>query len=689
MESDNPRYTPTLLHERSFSAVVSDIRICPNKPLFAVVLDRVSVAIFKTNCQRLASISVCAKQQETITSFTWSPDGANVAVGTSSATLSVYSVDRCASSTSRTKQSSRDTDIVASVTLPAVASALLWTNVPAVSTKNQHPSAYTPVYQDRTSTLYENTPQSNPVSSAGLLLIGDSEGAVTLYTHNLQLRIARVQLLPSDVLVQRVFISPEQPHVLALGYRLCNTSTSGASANECILRVMSLASVVEYWSEIERINVEVVSTNLILKHISDTISRLQKEWIEGAMNVLTATIKKPIERRMKDFAEDASKRNAWGALHDIYCGAFMRNALLQFLGTDLSESGAKEALRSFRAHADDVEDAIVSALPFAEQMMFRASEYRGLARMEWRFAPVGVLLDEANEMLQASEAVYSALQELMHESQKMSREAEAFLAWLVIAAAKAGGVSGERRDPASLDRMSTSDKQLVADFLERMTGDVGNKPPSGDSVADLVNNELAKAYGRFERVVQSVFETPCKEITSQLGVGGDLSLGIPQSDHKTEPPVSMGEAVLCSCEKDHIILCLTLYDGALVFIRYGFASNRWNVCKTDVTLNDAKIFIKGVGCMEKDEILVLGVTSDEVVESKQLWTCLAFRLVVSFSKLFNACDQELLDGRDAILNSASTSTTLGAQESSSLNLGQVQMDDRLTLSTVNGNRFAR
>ncbi|CAN8076449.1 unnamed protein product [Agarophyton chilense] len=678
---------PAVLYERSFSAAVSDVKICPNARLFAVVLDRVSIAIFRINCHRLATISVCTKEQETITSYNWSPDGANIVVASSSANLSIYSIDRCSLSASRTRRSLRDSDIVATVTLPASASCLAWSSISGAPPEIQRRFDYAAGYQDRASVFYDNSLTLSHVAPGGLLLVGDEEGCLTLYTHDLQLKIARVQILPKDVAVHRVLMSPNHSYALSLAYQSSCNEEGDSGASRCFIRVLNLQPVSEYWPEIYRVNMESVSTNVIKQSFSDAIARLQKEWKEGAMNVLTARIQKSIEKRMKDFAEDVKKRNAWGALHDTYCGAFMKSALLQFLGTDLSESGAKEALRSFRAHADDVEETIVKTLPIAEKMMFRASEYRGLARMKWRFAPVGVLLDEANEMFEASEAFYLALQELMYESQKMSREAEAFLAWLVIAAAKAGGASVERRDQAvTLDNMSTKDRQLVSDFLERMSGDIGNKPKLGDSVSDLLNSRLARAYQKFEEVVQSVFQTPAREITTQLEVCGELLLASGPNRY-VRPYFSKRETVVFSSEKQQILFCLTQCDGSLMFIQYDLQSQRWKVCRADVVLEKVKMLVKHAACVREDEILILGEIADKAGEINQPRACLAFYHRVSQIELFNGRDDSFRGG-DLDLTSVSVSKKLQTRESSMLHVGQPLSELEAALSAVNDNRFA-
>lgn len=597
MGSERNASSLVLLHDRSFSAAVSNVTVCPNMDLFAAVLDRISIAIFRKNCQRLATISACTKQKESITAYTWSPDGANIALASSSGALSIYSVDQCSSAVSKTKRGSRDSDAVASVTLPTPASTLLWADTQAQSMPERDRSDSAHEYQDRAAEFESDSLEEANIPCKGLLIAGDENGAITIYTHNLQLRVAHVQALCEKVPVRGIHMSSIHPHALAIGYEKCDTPEQNSTASRCVMRIVNLESVFAHLPEIDRINREVKAANNVIQTLSTTMKRIRKEWVQGAMAILSASIQKPIEKLMRDFAEDEYHQDAWSSLYDVYCGAKMKNGMLQHLGTDLSESGAKEALRSFRAHADDVEEAVMATLPIAEQMTFRASEYRGLARVKGRFERVGVRLKEGNELFEAAQKLCGAVEQLMDESERMCSEAEAFLGWVVIAAAKAGGMAIETADETKLHKMSEKDKELVSGFLKRMS------EGEGDVVSGVIANEVEDGFRRFEKCVQAVFEVPAKAISSAVSMEAGIWFGVSELGWSSDKVLQW-----CWSEgacNEYLVVCMRESDGELVFARYGREKNGWKIMKRRLTRGDKVVQVWGSGYVSGEKFVIV------------------------------------------------------------------------------------
>lgn len=629
--------------------------------LFAAVLDRISIAIFRKNCQRLATISPCTKQEETVTAYTWSPDGANIAVASSSGALSIYSVDQCSAVASKTRRGSRETDAVCSINLPTPASTLLWADAQALSAYAGDGPDFVREYDDRAAEFESDSSEEGNIPCKGLLMAGDENGAITIFTHNLELRVAHFQALCDKIPVDGIHMSPIHPHALAIGYDRSDTPHEDSSRSRCVMRLVNLDSVFSYLPEIDRINREVQAANKVIRKLSKTMKRIRKEWIDGAMSILTASIEKPIEKLMRDFAEDAYHQTAWGSLHDAYCGAKMKNGMLQHLGTDLSESGAKEVLRSFRAHADDVEEAVMETLPIAEQMTFRASEYRGLARVKRRFERVGVRWEESNEVFEAAQEFCAGVEQLMDESERMCGEAEAFLGWVVMAAANAGGMTIETADGTKLQKMSEKDKELVSGFLKRMSDG------EGDVVSALIGNEVEDGFTRFEKGVQRVFEVPAKAISSGIWVEAEFEFGVSECER------NKGMVQWCWSEgslTEDLVVCMRAGDGEIVFVKCGKEKNGWNFVRRRLTRGQKKVQVWGSGYVRGEHFVVMSEGGEGCGHQKV--ECVMVR------------------GRDVegkVLGSECKAVDVGTDGDDSWSLGQFEVGDGLSVGADRNGAF--
>ena len=564
------------LQDRTVSGSVWKVIICPQMDLVAVVLDRNSITIYRTTWQRLATIPVCSAENEVITSIAWSPDGAYIVVGTSSRTLAIYSVDRAASApTVRAKRSSRETEPIVTRQLSSFPTTILWSTKPSIASETATTERYAK-YECRAEKIHQSKSKEYNESCDGLLLVGDAAGMVTILSHNLLLAIARISAAPEGFEVNHIHLS--QSHRYCLTSSSCTPCRGEESQKvdletQFVLRAFDLSPALGFWQELDRLGQEVMNFTSTIKKLSQEAKSVRETWIEGALEVLISSVKKPLEEIISQFTEDGSGLQA---LHDVYCGARIKGAVLQFLANTLGENGAKEALRSFRNHADDTYATVLSGmLPIAENTVFASSEYRGLARLESRFNPVGVELSRAEKLFHASERLLWSIGDLVTEVETVTQEMEAFLAWLVVAAAQAGGESTQNR-PSTLQGVSGKDAELISSFFEKHSSKTSRNLDSDDSITTLLTKEVQPALALFQTVVEGVISKPCEVLSAKLDAFGEVSF----SDGTECSNSSVFSGMTSSSNKvddQEVSIVPSVGARAFVFVRCNFTRRKWMV----------------------------------------------------------------------------------------------------------------
>lgn len=572
MEGKGDNQLLTQIQDRTLSAIVSLVSLCPKMDLLAVALDRNSIAIFRTTWQRLATIPICANADDVITSITWSPTGAYLAIATSSAALLIHSVDRTISATaSRTRRAARETDPVAQITLPSPASVVSWISYPSLHHR----------YEDRASLLLDAKPNFlepnvDPVSEPGLLFVADRDGMLTMLTSNLAFIIARVRVVLPQFVIHNLHVMKSLRHCLIVAYRETDSDGATPTSHNCLMRTVRIDVLLEYLPEIDRVTQEVLALKAHFASFEATMKRIEDSWVEGARGVLTNSIVKPLERVMLDYSETPS---TWDKLYNAFCGARVRGGLLHFLANSIGENGAKELLRSFRVHDEDTEETIFKMLSLAENALSRASEYRGLSRILSRFAPIGVLLPDADEVFDATDALFAGLAEFAHGVEVVSSETEAFLAWLIIAALKAGGEAGQGRSASSSDTMKARETELAAKFLAKMTSIESPTPlvEGADSVDVMFSTKLRPLLKCWRRACEQVMSRPCEVLSGAFGVMGGVMFPAKMGDSTLSYKCCVYDQMCLDAEReDAVILFLSMCNGGLLCIRHEVYSRLWS-----------------------------------------------------------------------------------------------------------------
>lgn len=476
------------LQDRTLSASVTHIALCPNMRLLAVALDANSIAVFRASWQRLATIAVTtSSSDELITSVAWSPTGAHIVATTSQSRLLTYSVDRAmsAAASTRARRGARDTDPVASLKLQSPATTVLWAQ-PLSQSKTPYDnsaSVLLPISLLAKSRSSEHQSAHSHDAERGFIFVGDSKGYLTILTSDLSFKIAYTCVTPSDVPISRI-------HVTACGKRCViiasnATSQKDSSVNntdgngDVLMRIVDLRFLRKFRHEIERIAQEVVAWNSFLNTAKECVEQIEKAWSESVSDIFLKSIVRPLQEVMQQYAEEDG--NVWDELFDVFCGARIKGSLLHFLNSSLGENGAKELLRAFEVHDNEAMEAFQKVLPFAENATSMASELRSLAHVTTRFEPVGVLIEDANHLFDAASEMYNNFFLKSEDLRMTSNEPSFFLYWIVITARKSDN-SGESQQN---DQLGGWETQCILKFFEKMTqGNSKNVAPS-DKVKDM------------------------------------------------------------------------------------------------------------------------------------------------------------------------------------------------------------
>lgn len=594
---------PIQLQDRNVSASVSLLSLCPNMRLLAIVLDHNSVAIFRASWQRLATIPICTKPDETITALTWSATGAYISVTTSSNLLFIHSVDSSASApSSRTRRGSRHTDPVAQLSLPNAASSIVWTHSPSFHT----------YYEDRASQLLNVKPET--VAERGLLFVGDCDGMITILTSNLAFTIARIRVMPQNVPIRYLHVTSNVRCCFAVATSLPMPLEENGNTetvfSKCLMRAISTRPFLDYWSEIDRLSSEVIAFKAFITSCETNLKQLNSSWVGGLREILSSSIVKPLEKAMAQYAESG---NAWDELQNLFCGARVKGASLHFLANSLGQNGAKELLRSFGVHDDDIEQTLAKILPLAENALSRASEYRGFARLESRFAPIGVQLEDAVTLSKVCEDLYFHLYEFCRKVDRVTEEMESFLSWLVLAAIKAGGEM-QGRSVHIIGDLNGRALAEVAKFFDRMT--LFNK--NDKNISEFTNDPVAATFTvALQPELEAVHNTLsrmttklCDCISLKLRLSGGISF-------ETKPP-SPRSFIKCHLydfdgSDDVVLAILRMHDGCVACIRHDVSTGLWNFAQRS-PLGEGRVIKDGI--LISTHIMAL-ITSPTTVNSDE------------------------------------------------------------------------
>ena len=594
---DSPN-APVLIQDRVLSGVVTHLALCPRMDLVAIVIERITIAILRTNWQRLATFPVSLDDKHVITAIEWSPDAAHLAVCTSKPLISIYSVDRCAATRGpASNRAARDTDPIATVKLDTIGTALSWMPAPRSSAC---------LYRDRASAL-ESKNSTALDSTSALLAIGGIDGMVTIFDISLRFVVAKLQVFSQGTRVGRLHLTPDFHHCFAVGYG-SNSNAVGTNARPCSsvsLRTVDLRFLQTHWGEVDHVARAAIAFAAADEKLKSDLDIIHEVWITQALPSLVSTISVPLQKLMSDFAEENPARSPWHALYDVFCGAKMKGSVLQFLATELSENGAKEALRSFRGYVYDIEERIVQMLPFAERLLFRAAEFRGVARLTERFGPVGIEVENAQAIYEATEVLYQKIAEFTHEVEKSCNQIEALLAWLVLAAARAGGESLQGREEFDVSDGTNHDQDLIIEFFEKVTAeDALNMDPGDVDVSkDLLVNQMIPALHLLRETAEAAFDYPQKAISSSIAIKGGICLpfSLSSSTFQRKDPI-WNKPTIDKKRDNELFTTLVSNEGILVNVKCNLDDSKWFV--TCSSLRNDELQLRDAVMINDDQFLL-------------------------------------------------------------------------------------
>lgn len=624
LQQPAPQTDPRLLQDRKLSGTISHVAICPKMDLLAIILDKNSLAIFRTNWQRLATISISTKESHRITALAWSPDGANIAVATSAADLAIYSVDRSSFvSTGKTKRAARDAaGPIATVSLEAAAACIQWVSMPRPSDRNR---VQDEAYYDRAAALLgRDTHGNRDIVAPGMLFVGDCKGMLSVLMHDLLFMVIRKRVMPVGCALEGLNISQDLQRCFAVG-RSSNENENcvpGPEFEQWSLRCVDMRHVTDFLPEIERVGVEVVALQKFVSNLTKVSETIEKEWVKGASDVPKSNIIKPLEKAIVEFAEEGIQ-TAWDVLHDTFCGARVQGAVFHFLAGELGENGAKDSLRAFRNHVDLVSDALHALLPLSENIMFRSSEYRALARLTGRFKNVGVHADLADRFVELAESLYFKLGEITWGIENVANQTEAFLAWLVLAAARAGGDSTQGRGLLS-SNVGGQDALLVSEFFQAATRSDCAEIDSGDEndVSHMFRNGLEEVAALFQAHCDLVVSKSSESISSCLSIASGIDIRIPRLSGDSKTKFSFSRFLQDgSFITEPLFINIITTQGNLVSVQYNTMEKNWYIAH--LSLQSEERFAHDAA-MQNHHLIALTTKNREGGVAQE--GCQAFRL---------------------------------------------------------------
>jgi Anaphase-promoting complex, cyclosome, subunit 4/Anaphase-promoting complex subunit 4 WD40 domain len=608
---------PAVLQDRVLSMDVTRVSVCARMRLAALVADGATVAVQRLSWQRLATLAppppppppgagvATTTAFGAVTALAWAPASAALALGSDAGRVRVVPLDAVAAGVGAPTP--------ADITLPHPVTALEW-----IDPRVQHVSAHddrdavaghgptsslasslssSPSF--RASLAYPSSSSSSlsathaaatsdavgvtnanniGTANAGIIAVGDDHGRVTLLSFNLAFILATVQILPPGTPITRLSF-PEHAiaFCVAAGFQhtahpseadgIVNLSETTAPAATTVpptlvLSYFPLTPLSDALPELLRTGREVVAMSALLEDIRRASLSCREAWVRDAMGMLRERIYDPLKQLIHNFAEEP-ERGPWGLLQDAFCGGAISGALEQFLGSELGENGAKHAHRVLAAAAQEVRKALQVALPQAQRMVFRASEFRGLARVGPSFRSIGVTVASIDRVCVASETVLELLSSLAMEVDDVERLLVAFLKWIEIAAARASGT--EQRDTArrTVDyAAATDDNALVAEFFDAVFAGEFEEPDQGPAFGNLVISTYTQfadvAMVELTNACRTMFTLPTTTLTERLATSAISMVRLPLRDSQVNSTpsilaISENVDVVCMSATDYVL----------------------------------------------------------------------------------------------------------------------------------------
>jgi hypothetical protein len=600
-----------VLQDRVLSMDVTHVSVCARMRLAALVADGATVAVQRLSWQRLATLSTPSAEGGTafgaVTALAWAPAAAALAIGSDAGRVRVVPLDAVAAGAGAPAP--------ADITLPHPVTALEWIDphVPHVSAHDDRDgvagpaptsslassSSSSPLPSFRASSAHHSSSSSatrvaaasdaaigssardtaitSTGTATGIIAVGDDHGRVTLLSINLAFILATIQVLPPGTpITQLSFPENAIAFCVAAGFQhgshasqadgvgnLPATATAATPVPPTlILCHFPLIPLSNALPELLRTGREVVAMSAILEDVRRASLSCREAWVRDAMGMLRERIYDPLKQLIRNFAEEP-ELGPWGLLQDAFCGGAVTGALEQFLGSELGENGAKHAHRVLAAAAQEVRKALNVALPQAQHMVFRASEFRGLARVGASFRSIGITVASVDRVCLASETVLELLTSLAMEVDDVERHLVAFLKWIQIAAARASGT--EQRDTARrcMDHATAADdKALVAEFFDAVFAGELEEPDQGPAFGNLV----ISTYTQFADVAmveltvacRSMFLLPTTTLTERLATSAASILRLPLRDSQ----VNGTPSILATTETVDVV-CMSAPDYVL------------------------------------------------------------------------------------------------------------------------------
>lgn len=277
--------------------------------------------------------------------------------------------------------------------------------------------------------------------------------------------------------------------------------------------------------EVLRCGAEVRALTAVVGELAEAVGVVSKAWVDGAIGAMRKAVTEPLERLTFDFAEDTTVL-PWRMLYNCFCGGGVAGALEQFFVKEIGEAGARECYRAFVAAVKEAKIALARALPLAERVVFRASEFRGLARCRRSFERIGITVGMVEEVFGAGRDVLEALAEFAAEMEQAERQNISFLRWLTRAAVQTAGEDGAGRSAEEdAEARAEESDDLSSLFFESVLGDEagGGVGPSPDLPSALIGQIVETLVPDLQTSVERIASAPSEAMGSALSGKGKHS----------------------------------------------------------------------------------------------------------------------------------------------------------------------
>lgn len=575
-EDDAVPLAPQLLQNRTFSSSITDAALCPRMDLVALVLDAKTIVIHRFNWQRLAMFAPSdGSSSEKIVSIAWSPDGALLAVALDNGTLSLYAVDSSVTHASKKDSSAA----IATVSLQSNPTALSW-DILRDDVEKKGTDVWEEAYAERPyPPLRTEAPTGGNKRKQAVLVVGDADGCVSFYGFDLAFAIGKTRVFEPGVRVDRAFMA--KACIVALGTK-----------NDVLLSSsIQLARFHSLQSEIWRVGSEVVALTDIRKQLLRDVAHITQRW-EACMK---SSMLRSIEYPMEDALVNEEDVNVWDALCDAHHSAVLHPTVATCLASEIGEGGVREALRTFRGGQDDVEETLLRICGTVEMLLFRASEYRGLAAVSSKFGTVGVNTRSIEDAVRNASELMEEVGDLIAVLYTVCVETEWFLEWLIIEAQRADKEPEEAVKVASLP---TDPQESVRKFFERHLADkqAGVKDVFSRTLEVFKTKKLDGMLSMLDEMIARPFVAISRTVLDTHAVAVSVSSGVsPRKASILEHP---GGAVdVCAAER----------NGRVAVLRFSTATSEWKGCWIEVDLKKSQVLLSWSHYKE----MFLAVTAEE------------------------------------------------------------------------------